>query len=63
MRMDVAKLSQIKFAEAVGVTEQVIQNLEQGITSCANMRYWRLLKIAEGLNETPETLVKKVKGV
>lgn len=60
LRINGPKLSQVQFARSVGVYEQTIENLEQGNTSCNNLRYHTLKKIANGLLETPESLIDKI---
>lgn len=53
-------LSQIQFAESIGLNRQVIEHIEQGTTSCHNLKYSTLKTIANGLLETPETLIEKL---
>lgn len=60
LRIDRTGLSQDHFAESVGVKSMVIQNLEQGYTRCRNLAYYKLKAIANGLLETPETLLQLI---
>lgn len=59
MRLNLS-LSQEQFAKSIGLETQVLQNLEQGITSCSNLKYATLKAIAYGLTETPDTLIQKL---
>lgn len=58
LRIDRLGITQEKFAIVVGVKTQVIENLEQGKTSCTNMKYTTLESIATALGESPTTLIK-----
>lgn len=58
IRIERLGITQEQLAKNANVKTQVIENLEQGKTSCRNMKYSTLEPIAKALGESPTTLIK-----